>query len=170
MEITEKDKRETLRIDQIITKIDKIDEDYIKKEMDIIFNQQPFLISLIMGYSLDLKPEELEEMMKITLIIWEYFKEKEKIKKKKVTENKFETIQKRNIHLIKYFEGEVGKADKSKLLESDLSHLSSKALLAGIFLRFNTQYALTRIKTETRGILLIGIKSLIESLEEIEKS
>jgi hypothetical protein len=48
--------------------------------------------------------------------------------------------------------------------------LSSKALLAGIFLRFNTQYALTRIKTETKGILLIGIKSLIESLEEIGKS
>ena len=170
MEITEEDKQESLRISQIITKIDKIEEDYFKVEMDMIFNQQPFLISLIMGYSLDLKPEELEEMMKITFIIREYFKDNEKIKRNKVTEKQFEKINKKNIHFLKSLEGEVGQVNKSKMIASDLSHLNSKALLAGIILRFNSQYALKKISIKIKGILLVGIMSLIESFEEIEKS
>ena len=170
MEITEEDKQESLRISQIITKIDKIEEDYFKVEMDMIFNQQPFLISLIMGYSLDLKPEELEEMMKITFIIREYFKDNEKIKRNKVTEKQFEKINKKNIHFLKSLESEVGQVNKSKMIASDLSHLNSKALLAGIILRFNSQYALKKISIKIKGILLVGIMSLIESVEEIEKS
>jgi len=167
MEITEEDKQESLRISQIITKIDKIEEDYFKVEMDMIFNQQPFLISLIMGYSLDL---ELEEMMKITFIIREYFKDNEKIKRNKVTEKQFEKINKKNIHFLKSLEGEVGQVNKSKMIASDLSHLNSKALFAGIILRFNSQYALKKISIKIKGILLVGIMSLIESFEEIEKS
>lgn len=74
------------------------------------------------------------------------------------------------MHLLKYLEGEPGHEGKLEVIASDLEHLNSKALLTGLFLRFNTQNELINMKPETRGILLIGMKSLIECFEEIEKN
>lgn len=151
-------------------KINNIDADYANSESDVIFQQQPFLISLVLGYKIDLKAEELEEMTKIIFIIWEYFKQNEIVRQVKITQPLFEKVQLRNMHLLKYLKGEPGHEKKSKIIASDLGHLNSKALLTEIFLRFNTQDALINMKAETKGILLIGMKSLVECFEEIEKS
>lgn len=170
MKISEKDKKDTIRVSEIIAKINKIDADYANSESDVIFRQQPFLISLVLGYQLDLKPNEMEEMTKIIFIIWEYFKQIKIVRRVKVTQSLFEKIQLRNMHLLKYIEGEPGHERKSNLIAFDFEHLNSKALLAGLFLRFDTQNDLITMKAETKGILLLGMKSLIECFEEIEKS
>jgi hypothetical protein len=50
---------------------------------------------------------------------------------------------------------------------SDLDHLKSKALLSGIFYRFDTQPILMKMDSGLEGTLLIGMKSIIECFEEI---
>ena len=74
MILSEEDKNESLRVGQLIKKFELIDEEYVNKESDLIFRKQPFLISLLLGYRLDLKELELEEIMRIIFLIWEYFK------------------------------------------------------------------------------------------------
>jgi len=69
--------------------------------------------------------------------------------------------------MLKYIEGEQGKDDKFNLVASDLSHLRFKALLTGIFYQFNNKKPLINMDNETRGQIMIGIKSLIECFEEI---
>jgi hypothetical protein len=170
MIISEKDIDDTTRVGEIIKKINNISDDYARSESDVIFQQQPFLISLVLGHQNDLSAGEIEELTKLLFIIWEYFKHNGNIRRVKVTELQFEKIQLRNMYLLKYLEGEPGQKEKTEVITSDLEHLNSKALLTGIFLRFNTQEALIKMKTETKGILLIGMKSLVECFEEIEKS
>lgn len=167
MIISQEDKKESAIITQLIKKIDNIDEVYVNSESEIIYQKQPFLISLLLGYRLDLKENELEEIMKIIFIIWEYFKNFEQIHKIKVSEKQFEKIQQRNIHMLKYFEGENGQNAQYNLVKSDLRHFHSKALLTGIFFQFNHKKSLIEMNNEEKGIILIGMKSLIECFDEI---
>lgn len=167
MIVLENDKKESTKISELIKKIDAIDENYANSESDVISQQQPFLISLILGYRLDFGINELEEVTKIIFLIWEYFKGNRQIQNIKISENQFEKIQNRNIHMLKYFEGEMGQEAKIDLVSSDLGHLKSKALLSGIFLQFNRKYSLKKMKSEEKGSVLIGMKSLIECFEEV---
>lgn len=167
MIISEEDKKESQRVGHLIKKIELIDEEYVNKESDIISQKQPFLISLLLGYRFDLKELELEEIMKIIFLVWEYFKNSYQVEKTKISESQFERIQQRNIHMLQYFEGEQGQSAKLELIASDLGHLKSKSLFTGIIFQFNQKATLLGTKNETRGIILIGLKSLIECFEEI---
>lgn len=166
MKITQEEKREKY-IAQLIKKIDNIDTDYLDSELDLVSKKQPFLISLLLGYRIDLKIDELEEMIKIILLIWEYFKNNDKIMKIKVTEKQFEEVQKRNIYMLKYLERERGQNAQISLIKSDLNHLHSKELLTGLIFQFNNKKSLARMKNEEKGGILIGVKSLIECFDEI---
>jgi len=167
MIIKKNEKKDSLKVGQLIKKIDRIDGGYVNKESDIISQKQPFLISLLLGYKFDLKELELEEIMKIIFLIWEYFKNSNQIEKVKISESQFDRIQQRNIHMLKYFDGEQGHSAKIELIASDLGHLKSKSLLIGIILLFTQKASLLEMKNETRGIILVGLKSLIECFEEI---
>ncbi len=170
MKITQEDKIESEKIALLIKKINNIDAAYVNSESDIIFQKQPFLISLLLGYRVDLKENELEEIMKIILLIWENFKRFDQVLKIKISKKRFEEIQRRNIHMLKYFEGEHGPNAQNLIIESDLNHLQSKALLTGIFFQFNYKKTLIEIEDEKKGIILIGMKSLIECLDEIKSN
>ena len=53
MNISEQDKIETIKISEIINKIDKIDNDYFNKITDEMNQYQPFLSSMLLGYQFD---------------------------------------------------------------------------------------------------------------------
>ena len=170
MNISKQDKIEIEKINAILTLIDNIDNNKANTITDEINKYQPFLISLMLGYRLDMQPEQTEDIIKIVFLIWEFFKECNGIKNKKLTEDQFERLQKRNIGLLKYLEGEPESDEKRYVTSSDLGNLRSKALLTGIFYRFKNQKSLIEMDVETKGIVLIGLKSLIECFEEIERN
>ncbi len=169
MNISKKDKQEISGITDLIIKVDNIDEDYINSEANLISDKQPFLISLLLGYRIDLKESELENVMRIILLIWEFFKDNKHGHHIKITENLFNKIQKRNFHMLKYLDGEDGKEEQSFIVASDLSHLKSKALLTGIFHQFNNKDSLKKMDKKKRGVIIIGMKSLIECFETINE-
>lgn len=166
MKISKKDFQETRRVSEIIQKVDKMDANYMNSESDKIYIRQPLLISTIMGYHMDLKSQESEDVARIIFMIWEYYKDNEKIIDKAITELQFDEAHERNISFLNYMESEVAEKAKSEIIASDFDHLDSKALLTGVFFRFNTQKALIEMEEETRGIVMIGMKSLIECMEE----
>lgn len=167
MILTEEDKNESLRVGQLIKKFELIDKEYVDKESDIIFKKQPFLISLLLGYHDDLKELELEEIMRIIFLIWEFFKYHNQINQTKISESQFSRIQQRNIYMLKYYEGEQGQKASMELISNDLKNLKSKSLFGGIVFQFFEKTPLLEMEIEDRGIILIGLKSLIECFEEI---
>ncbi len=167
MKITRKDYNELKELAELLSKIDRIDSEYVKTISAEIFKQQPFFLAILMGYSLDVSPEELEEIMKIYFLIWEYFKSKNKVLNKKVTETYFEKIHSRNIKMLKYVEGEHTQQDKTNIYSDDLQNLESKALLTSILLRYNNRPVLIKMDETSKGIILLGIKSFIECFETI---
>jgi hypothetical protein len=167
MEITGRDFKDTKRVAELINFVDQMDISSFDKESDVLYQKQPFFLSLILGYNFDINKAELGEVIKVIYIIWEYFKGHEKAMKIQVTKQQYERIMARNAHMLKYMEGEPMAKQKSATIGSDLDHLKSKALLTRIFFRFKTNKTLLGIQSEKAGIILIGMKTLIQCMEEI---
>ena len=169
MLIVENDFPEINRVSEIVRFVENMDIHYADKESEVIYRKQPFILSLILGYGMDLNKEELGEVIKVLFIIWEYFKVNNRIGTVKVTEEQYERITAKNLHMLKYYEGEPGESEKLAVIEADLFHLNSKTLFAAVIFRFKTNKTLLNLNEETRGIILVGMKTMIECLEEIVK-
>lgn len=167
MDFKQNDFNEAKDLANVQIKIDNIDAAYVNLISDEIFQMQPFFLKVLLGYRLDITPMELEEIMKTYFLIWEYFRTNKKVQTKKVTEEHFETIQDKNIAMLQYADGELDDFDKMKIYSSDLSNLKSKALFTAVLYRFNERPVLLKIDEGKRAIILIGIKSFIESFETI---
>ncbi|MFA9388702.1 MAG: hypothetical protein ACERKD_02775 [Prolixibacteraceae bacterium] len=167
IKFTNNDLEETKILAESIKKIDQIDSEYVNSISDEIFKLQPFFLTVLLGHRLDISMEELEEVMKIYFVVWEYFRLDPNVLKKQVTESLFNKVQKRNIEMLKYSEGESTENDKLEIYSSDLQNLKSKSLLSAIFFRFNERSTLKHMDIEKKGIIMIGIKSFIECFETI---
>ena len=150
-----------------IRKIDRMDAAYVDAVSEEIFKMQPFFLSVLLGYSYDISLVELEEIMKIYFIVWEYFRSNPNVQKKHVTESLFNKIQQKNIEMLKYSECETKENEKSEIYAYDLQSLKSKSLLTAIFLRFNERAVLVNMVISKKGAIMIGIKSFIECFEKI---
>lgn len=168
MDFSKRDFKEIEKIGQILNRVDKIDQKYVDWILGELSNYQPFLLSLILGYQPDLKQPEFEEIMKMYFIIWEFFKDKKNSKKIKLTQKQFENLEKKNLYFFKYLENSES-TDKEFAITNDLENTQPKALLTGIFYRFNSQPVLLAMDEENKGLILLGIKSIIDCFEEIGK-
>ncbi len=163
----EHDFKETSMVANSMNKIDNINGASAEKIMDEISLRQPFFLSALLGLHFDISKVEHEEIIKIYLLIWEYFKIKPKVQSVKITQKSFEDRCLKNTHMFKYVEGEQNKSAKKEIYANDLQKVKSKALLTMIILRFNTQPLLQDMNPEIKGMIMIGIKSFIECFETI---
>lgn len=166
MDISKNDLKEVTELAKLQHKIDSIDAEYVNLTSDEIFQKQPFFLSVLLGYRFDTTTQELEEIIRIYFLIWEYFRQNASVQTKKVTEEYFETIQNKYIEMLQYAEGERNEV-RMQIYASDLDNLKSKALLVAVLLRYNTKDALLKMDETKRGIVLIGIKSFIKCFETI---
>lgn len=167
LNISNNDFNDPEKVAELFRNIDTIDEHYVKNTGNEMFQNQPFMLSEMLGYHYEVNPIELEEIMKVYFIIWDCFKEKKNIKKMKLTEGQFAKLTKRNIDFFNYLDGEVNEEDYKNTTIIDLNNIKSKTLLAGILVRFNNRPALVSMEKDIKGMVLVGVKSIIEGLEEL---
>ena len=167
MDFAQNDFTEAKDLAKVQIKIDHIDAEYVDVITDEIFQKQPFFLTVLLGYRLDTTLIELEEIMKIYFLIWEYFRNNTKVQTIKVTEDHFEKIQDKNIAMLQYADGELADVEKMKIYSSDLINLKSKALFTAVLFRYNERPVLLKMDERKRAIILIGIKSFIECFETI---
>lgn len=167
MKITSQDYSEANELAKLQVKVDNLSPEYVTEISDEIYQRQPFFLTVLLGYRLDTTMEELEEIMKIYFLIWEYFKHNKNVKTKKVTAAYFEQVQNRNIRMLHYAEGEHEHHDKLNIYSNDLQNIKSKALIATVLFRYNNRPVLSKMEEKKKGIILVGIKSFIECFEAI---
>lgn len=167
LKFTHKDFNETRDLAGILKKIDNTDATYAEKILDEMFKRQPFFLTVLIGYRLDVTPEELDEIMKVYFIIWEYFRTNRNVQTKEVSQDHFEKAEHRNIQMLKYIEGEPTADAKSDIYGNDLQNLKSKSLMTAVFFRFNERPTLLKMEEMKKVAILIGVKSFIECFENI---
>jgi hypothetical protein len=165
MEITHKDFNETRIVEKLIKKVENVDLLEANKISERIVKNQPFIMSLLIGYKFDVKEEPLNDIMKMLFVIYLFFEESAKINMKQINSSEFEEFHNRNIKFLKYLSGEQNDKNKSEVNKHFLSNLRYKSLLTGILVMSNTQKGFKQMNGESKGIILIGIKTLIDCLE-----
>ena len=165
MKITQKDINEIRIIEELIKKVENIGLAEASGISERIVKNQPFIMSLLIGYKFDVEEDQLNDIMKMLFVIYLYYEKYGKVNKKQINSREFEKFQSRNIQFLKYFSGEQNAENELETNKQYLSNLRNKSLFTGILLMSNTQKSFKRMKEETRGIILIGMKTLIDCLE-----
>ncbi len=83
-----------------------------------------------------------------------------------MTEAYFEKIQRKNIKMFQYAEGE-SEQSRQKIYDNDLDSVKSKGLLAVVISKFTSLPTLAEMDSETRKIIMIEIKTFIECFETV---
>ena len=68
--------------------------------------------------------------------------------------------------MLKYLSGAESEEEHLFITKSDLSKLKSKALFSGVMFLFDHLKSLDRMDAYDKGVVIIGMKSLIECFEE----
>lgn len=150
----------------LMNKIDNIGPEYVNTVSAEMFQYQPFFVTVLVGYRTDVSLDELEEMMKIYFLIWEYFGKNPGVRVTQITEKNFEAVQLRHIKMLKDAQGGLPDA-RRELYANDWDYVKSKSLAAMIVLRIRERPVLAKMDKEKRGIILVGIKSFIECFEPL---
>ena len=167
MQINAKQLDDTERVFDIMFRLDNIDVAGAEKISDEIFQKQPFFLTALLGLRHDISMVELEEIIKIYLLIWEYFKRKPRAQSVKITQESFEKRLLNNAHMFMYVDKEDNERVKKEIFENDLNSIKSGALLAIILLRLNSRPILQNMNSENKGIIITGIKTFIECFEAL---
>ena len=167
MELTQQDIADVKQLVNLESKINKISGEEVNLITDEIFQKQPFFLTVLLGFRFDIELEEMEEIIKIYLLIWEYFRTSKKVQTIKVTQEHFETTQAKFFSMLQYIEGEPREVNKSRIYEADFNKLKSKVLFAVVLKRFTTSPILEKMDGRNKGIILMGIKSFIVCFETV---
>jgi|SRR6185437_4239751 len=160
---------DTKRLAGIVTYVDKQQNDlaFANRVTDEIYLHQPFLLSTIKGYKMDLSPEPLDALVKLYLILWEYFKDEPNVRKVAITQQQYEKAEGLQIAMLQSLERLASEKQKEMAVTNNLNRIISKALIALMFAEFKERKALNALDPQTKGILLVGLKSFIQCFEDI---
>ena len=166
MKFKEQDYLEVEEVHEILNRTNRLGQEDMERICDRMVSYQPFMMSLLLGYQVDLPKDAFEDVFKIVLAIYLYFERLFDLTTYQILERDFEEHHNINIAFLKYLEGESDKENILLLEEKDLSKIQSKALLTGVIMMLNEQTGCKRMNDEQKGIIYIGMKSLIECLEQ----
>lgn len=167
MKLTQKDFEETVTTLEIIKKIEKLDAKQIEKILDAMYVQQPFFLAVLIGYRFDVNLDEFDEIVKLHLLLWEYFSKIKNLDAKQVNESSYEEVERRHIEMLKYTSGETKKEEIKSIYSNDLQNLNSKSLWSSILFQIHHVPVLQNMSMAKKGPLLIEMKSFIECFEKI---
>lgn len=168
LNISDNDMAATARIAAILKNIEENENNfqYANTVTDELYRHQPFILSMIMGYKMDLSPEEFGPLVKLYITIWEYYKSDTNVRDVSITQEYYEKVEDRNMRMLNNFE-KTGSDSKHDFLVNDLNKVDSKALLAAVFLQFRENKALRNMNIQTKGMLMIGLKSVIQCFDQL---
>ena len=132
MELSQSEINEANEVADLMFKIDNWDADYITSLSSEILQYQPYFLSVLAGVRVEVTEEELEEILKIYFLIWEFFRENKNVLEKKVTEADFNKVLDKQVDMLRYMEGEPTKKEKGKVVSYDFEKIKSRSLLAAV--------------------------------------
>ncbi|MFK7979150.1 MAG: hypothetical protein AB8G86_04155 [Saprospiraceae bacterium] len=168
MDFTSKDFEQTEQVARIVQLCDKTDIEELERIVDEIYKYQPFVISIFLGYKDDMNPYQHDEILRVLIIIWLFFKSNKNVERRKINVALFEKKQQKNVQFLQYLSGEP--SNEAQLLTTglNLGQLKSKALFTAVLFKIREGKTLKNLEQRTSNIILIGMKSLIEAFEHVK--
>ena len=169
LKLTDKDFSEVKKVAEIIKEVDHSNISELVNSFEEIEKYQPFLISLLLGFKDQLNKIELDELANTLIIIWRYYQNFPKTMEVRITADQYQDFDEKNLRFLNYLTGEPNEEARLKTIALNLDSLESKALLTGLFYRYNENKNLSSMEKGLKGEVLLGLKSLIQCFDSINQ-
>lgn len=143
------------------------DENHINGLIAEVVANQTFLASTIVNYTGTLEPEVSEDIFNLYLVVWGLYRHFPECRDTAITARQFERVQQRNISMFRYLDQEDDNGQFRDIVRDDHRRLNHGVLMQYISHCFQSWKSLKQMETNEYCTTLVGIKSVIECLEEI---
>ncbi|MDZ4747648.1 MAG: hypothetical protein SH808_04125 [Saprospiraceae bacterium] len=168
-EFTPNELQEATRIEGIFFRIENATASDLEKIVNELHRNQPFLMSMMAGYSQDVPMPVFNDLVLISAGIWEYFKELPNIRQVPLTLKAYQEVERRNVMALVKASQEKQAANTSSV-RGEIFFMRSKILFAAIIHRVGNSVAIKGLDNETRAIILLGLSNVIEALDGVVKN
>jgi len=158
--------QETQLIVALNNQINKLELALIQERLEAIQAKQPYLKYLLSAYIGRINQEEHFEILKLHLLVWEYFNLKGCEPQKAISKDDFEMVYTRHASMVKYTDlEEEDVAAKVVMREMDL--IQARALLTVIVFFLKVNPIFDKMDSQMSGIVFIDLKCSIECMEKV---
>jgi len=170
MDITNRDIEETKTLKEILRRIDEMEQDREESIYTKIYENQPFILSLMMAYEAELDEENIDDeqfgaMRDMLFMIYLFFEQKTNIQRAQVTEQAFIKQFQLNIEFMEYLSGEEDPDSQLALSEADLSKMHFISLYTAIVHIAHDYLSFQKMDDDSKAAIFLEMKTLIECLE-----
>lgn len=141
-----------------------IDLRLVEKWADELQAQQPYLKYLLSVYLGRVNLEEHYEILKLHLLVWNYFKMKNLLPPKVISKVDFENIHSRHVNMIKYTDKEEDEV-AAKVVHREMDLIKARPLLSFIVFILKVNPIFDKMDEQIRGLVFIDLKCSIECIE-----
>jgi len=170
MEIRNRDIQETETLKEILQRIDEMEQGGEESIYTKIYENQPFILSLMMAYENELDEgniddEQFEAMRDMLFMIYLFFEQKTNIQRAQVTEQAFVKQFQLNIEFMEYLSGEEDPDKQMELSEADLSKMHFISVYTAIMHIAHDYLSFQKLDDDSKAAIFLEMKTLIECLE-----
>lgn len=170
MDITNHNIEEVEIIKTILQKIDEMQGGGEESVYTRIYENQPFILSMMMGYEANvdegvLYEEQFNAIRDMLFMVFLFFEQKTDISRKQLTEAEFANQFQLNIDFLDYLSSEEDLDAKLELSESNLSKMRFKNLYTSLMFISNEDKHFQKMDDEYKSATFLEMKTLIECME-----
>ena len=155
---------ETEWLVSINNQLDKIDLALMQQWVEEIHANQPYLKYLLSVYMGRVNLDEHFEILKLHLLVWNYFKMKNLLPHKVITKEDFEIVHTRHMSLVNYTDKEEDE-EAAKVVHREMDLVKARALLSFLLLMLKVNPIFDKMDEQIRGLVFIDLKCSIECIE-----
>ncbi len=155
---------ETEWLVSINNQLDKIDLAQMQQWVEEIHANQPYLKYLLSVYMGRVNIDEHFEILKLHLLVWNYFKIKNLLPPKVITKEDFEIVHARHVSLVNYTDKEEDE-EAAKVVHREMDLVKARALLSFLLLILKVNPIFDKMDEQIRGLVFIDLKCSIECIE-----
>jgi hypothetical protein len=156
----------TLEVIEVLLRIPKMDEGYLKEVIDEIQKLQPFVFVHFMKYSLKFTDPQADEFLKLLMIVWDFYKTFTKVSVVEIKERDFMDYQDRNKEMLSHMKKRNHETFAiDEVMKFGLINDHSKSLMSIILLTVYSQMNLGLVHKDEKHQLLIAFKTLIQCFD-----
>jgi hypothetical protein len=155
---------ETEWLVSINNQLDKIDLALMQQWVEEIHANQPYLKYLLSVYMGRVNIDEHFEILKLHLLVWNYFKMKNLLPPKVITKEDFEIVHARHMSLVNYTDKEEDE-EAAKVVHREMDLVKARTLLSFLLLILKVNPIFDKMDEQIRGLVFIDLKCSIECIE-----
>lgn len=154
-------------LDVIARRVVTGDKEFISELMSETVRLQRYLVMVLMQLTENMESKAAEEVMSLYLVVWGTYRQVPACRGREITPSQFRRLQKHNISMLRYLDGEEDDEQFSDIVNHDRQGETGQCVMRYVAASMQEWPALAALDENAYGAVLIIIKTMVACFEEL---